>query len=158
MATLCRYSGGFQGRALPAFGERPCSQGLVSYTFCSAQREKGCCPRPGSRPFRGGKAHGFCEGMNRNCAPFMGGGVRKMKCSEHRRAEQEVYKAPVPPQRLRTHDPLLAQIVFHKQLACCAFQIFLAHSGKIKVPRRSTLTAFLPVRIIVAIDRKGSFS
>ena len=30
-----------------------------------------------------------------------------MKCSEHRRAEQEVYKAPVPPQRSRAFHPLL---------------------------------------------------
>ena len=45
----CRHPGGFQGRAEPAFGERPCVQGLVSYTFRHTADAKGGCGLWGSQ-------------------------------------------------------------------------------------------------------------
>ena len=45
----CRHPGGFQGRAEPAFGERPCLQGLVSYTFRHTADAKGGCGLWGSQ-------------------------------------------------------------------------------------------------------------
>ena len=50
--------------------------------------------------------------------PMKSGGRSDRSQIVPRTVRREVYKALVPPQRLRAHDPLLAQIVFHKQLAC----------------------------------------
>ena len=44
-----RHPGGFQGRAEPTFGERPCLQGLVSYTFRRTADAKGGCGLWGSQ-------------------------------------------------------------------------------------------------------------
>ena len=154
------------GHTLPVFGRVP-REGLARLwrTTLLARSSELYLP-----------AHGWRErwmrlmGSQLSCQPgrripraAASGMLRPMKSGERsdrsqivpRTVRREVYKALVPPQRSRVPDPFRAKIVFHKQLACCAFQIFLAHSGKIKVPRRSSLTAFLPVRIIVAIDRKS---
>lgn len=104
VATLCRYSGGFQGRALPAFGERPCSQGLVSYTFCAARCGKGCCRHLDSSRFRSGKPNGFCEGMSRICVAFGVGAACEMKCSTQLRRRKRYIK---PPSRRSDHASLI---------------------------------------------------
>ena len=62
----CRHPGGFQGRALPAFGERPCLQGLVSYTFRRKAGAKGGCGLWASS-FHVSQGKGFSEPQRAEC-------------------------------------------------------------------------------------------
>ena len=62
----CRHPGGFQGRAEPAFGERPCLQGLVSYTFRRTADAKGGCGLWASS-FHVSQGGEFCEPQRAEC-------------------------------------------------------------------------------------------